>query len=106
MLTLHTTGDGVVPQANEQGLARVVRQAGAERFLRQLSVRRAGHCSFTLNMDARRLGTRANAVDESDAYRTTEVAPQFIRDDSPPYLRPAMSRAQPRLAAGSSPVHR
>jgi len=119
VLTLHTTGDGVVPQANEQVFARAVRQAGAERFLRQLFVRRAGHCSFTaaeqitalqvllhrlrrdawpndlrpatLNSEARKLGTHINAVDESDTYRTTPVSPQFMRNHPPPYLRPATS---------------
>jgi dienelactone hydrolase len=118
VLTLHTTGDGVVPQANEQALASAVREAGAERFLRQLFVGRAGHCSFTaaeqiaalqvllqrlrsgawpndlspaiLDTDARRLGTRLNAVDESDAYRTTHVAPRFVRGDPPKYLRPSL----------------
>jgi hypothetical protein len=121
VLTLHTTGDGVVPDENEQALARAVRRAGASRYLRQLSVDRAGHCSFTgaeqivalqvllerirrgswpdtnpgaLNTAARNLGAAMNADDESDAYRTIHVAPSFIHDDSPTYLRPSIAPAR------------
>ena len=117
VVTLHTAGDGVVPQANEQALASAVHEAGAERFLRQLFVGRAGHCSFTaaeqvaalqvllqrlrsgawphlspaiLDTDARRLGTRLNAIDESDAYGTTHVPPRFVQGDPPKYLRPSL----------------
>jgi pimeloyl-ACP methyl ester carboxylesterase len=47
LLTLHTTGDGLVVPENEQAYAHAVRRAGRTRLLRQVFVDRAGHCSFT-----------------------------------------------------------
>jgi len=47
VLTMHTTGDGLVVPENEQAYASVVRQAGDSRLLRQIFVSRAGHCAFT-----------------------------------------------------------
>jgi pimeloyl-ACP methyl ester carboxylesterase len=47
VLTMHTTGDGLVVPENEQAYASVVRQAGNSRLLRQIFVSRAGHCAFT-----------------------------------------------------------
>jgi pimeloyl-ACP methyl ester carboxylesterase len=47
VLTLHTTGDGLVVPENEQAYAAVVHKAGNSRLLRQVFVSRAGHCAFT-----------------------------------------------------------
>ncbi len=47
VLTMHTTGDGLVVPENEQAYAAVVRRAGNARLLRQIFVNRAGHCAFT-----------------------------------------------------------
>jgi homoserine acetyltransferase len=47
VLTLHTTGDGLVVPENEQAYASVVHRAGRSFLLRQLFVSRAGHCAFT-----------------------------------------------------------
>ena len=47
VLTLHTTGDGLVSNQNESAYADVVRQAGNNRLLRRTFVHRAGHCTFT-----------------------------------------------------------
>jgi pimeloyl-ACP methyl ester carboxylesterase len=47
VLTMHTTGDGLVVPENEQAYAKVVRRAGNSRLLRQIFVSRAGHCAFT-----------------------------------------------------------
>ncbi|HEX7736679.1 MAG TPA: DUF6351 family protein [Ktedonobacteraceae bacterium] len=47
VLTMHTTGDGLVVNQNEQTYASVVREAGDNRQLRQIFVDRAGHCTFT-----------------------------------------------------------
>jgi pimeloyl-ACP methyl ester carboxylesterase len=47
VLTLHTTGDGLVVVENENAYHQVVREDGNERFLRQTYVARAGHCAFT-----------------------------------------------------------
>jgi pimeloyl-ACP methyl ester carboxylesterase len=47
VLTMHTTGDGLVIPENEQAYASVVGRAGNSRLLRQTFVSRAGHCAFT-----------------------------------------------------------
>jgi hypothetical protein len=47
VLTMHTTGDGLVIPENEQAYASVVRRADDSRLLRQVFVSRAGHCAFT-----------------------------------------------------------
>ncbi len=47
VLTMHTTGDGLVVPENEQAYASVVQRAGKARLLRQIFVSRAGHCAFT-----------------------------------------------------------
>ncbi len=47
VLTMHTTGDGLVVPENEQAYASVVRRAGRAFLLRQVFVSRAGHCAFT-----------------------------------------------------------
>jgi pimeloyl-ACP methyl ester carboxylesterase len=47
VLTMHTTGDGLVEVTDENAYASVVRSAGDNRMLRQVFVHRAGHCSFS-----------------------------------------------------------
>jgi pimeloyl-ACP methyl ester carboxylesterase len=47
VLSMHTTGDGLVVPENEQAYASVVRRAGRGELLRQTFVSRAGHCAFT-----------------------------------------------------------
>lgn len=47
VLTVHTTGDGLVVPEDEQAYRHAVDQAGDGRLLQQLFVSRAGHCAFT-----------------------------------------------------------
>jgi pimeloyl-ACP methyl ester carboxylesterase len=47
VLTMHTTGDGLVVPENEQAYRSAVRRAGDSHLLRQIFVHRAGHCAFT-----------------------------------------------------------
>jgi predicted esterase len=47
VLTMHTTGDGLVENQDEQSYATAVNAAGDPQLLRQIFVHRAGHCSFT-----------------------------------------------------------
>jgi Tannase-like family of unknown function (DUF6351) len=47
VLTMHTTGDGLVVPENEQAYRQVVDRDGNGNLLRQLFVDRAGHCAFT-----------------------------------------------------------
>jgi len=47
VLTMHTTGDGLVVPQNESAYADAVRAAGKQDLLRQVFVHRAGHCAFS-----------------------------------------------------------
>jgi pimeloyl-ACP methyl ester carboxylesterase len=47
VLTMHTTGDGLVEVTDENAYASVVRSADDTSQLRQVYVHRAGHCTFT-----------------------------------------------------------
>ena len=47
VLTMHTTGDGLVVNQDEQAYASVVAWRGDSNLLRQVFVHRAGHCAFT-----------------------------------------------------------
>jgi hypothetical protein len=47
VLTLHTTGDGLVPVEDEKAYSRVVHEANDSAMLRETFVHRAGHCEFT-----------------------------------------------------------
>ena len=47
VLTMHTTGDGLVINENESAYRTIVDLAGNGNFLRQTFVSRAGHCAFT-----------------------------------------------------------
>jgi hypothetical protein len=47
VLTLHTSGDGLVVVQNERAYQTTVTEAGNHGFLEQAFVHRAGHCAFT-----------------------------------------------------------
>jgi hypothetical protein len=47
VLTLHTTGDGLVTVENEKAYKTTVHKALESAFLRETFVHRAGHCEFT-----------------------------------------------------------
>jgi pimeloyl-ACP methyl ester carboxylesterase len=47
VLTMHTTGDGLVVPENEQAYRSIIDRAGNGDLLRQVFVNRAGHCAFT-----------------------------------------------------------
>jgi pimeloyl-ACP methyl ester carboxylesterase len=115
VLTMHTTGDGLVVPENEQAYASVVRRAGDTALLRQIFVGRAGHCAFTpaetitaAQVLLRRLATghwndqalqpsalNANASALGPAYNIYSVSgsvvatpPAFVSYRPYPYLRP------------------
>jgi pimeloyl-ACP methyl ester carboxylesterase len=111
VLSMHTTGDGLVVPENEQAYRSVVDRAGNGNLLRQIFVARAGHCAFTpaetitaaqtllnrlatghwnvpspagLNSEATALGPQYNVYTGA----TGTVAPAFTAYFPPPYLRP------------------
>ncbi|MDA8319527.1 MAG: hypothetical protein M0030_06930, partial [Actinomycetota bacterium] len=115
VLTMHTTGDGLVVPENEQAYASVVRRAGRAYLLRQVFVSRAGHCAFTpaetitaARILLRRMRTgywadqalrpasmNAAATALGPAYNiflsggnVVPTGPRFIHYQPTPYLRP------------------
>ena len=103
VLTLHTTGDGLVVPENEQAYRSVVDRAGNGNLLRQIFVARAGHCTFTpaetitaLDVLLNRLdGGRWNVPDpatlngEAAGLGALNVAPPAFTSFRPTrYLRP------------------
>jgi pimeloyl-ACP methyl ester carboxylesterase len=105
VLTLHTTGDGLVVVQNESAYKQVVDEAGNEEFLRRTFVHRAGHCTFTpaetiaaVETLINRLETgRWHDVDASDLNNAAAalgpalnvpVPPAYIDFHPSRYLRP------------------
>jgi hypothetical protein len=104
VLTVHTTGDGLVVPEDEQAYRHAVDQAGDGRLLRQLFVDRAGHCAFTpaelvttINVLLNRLSTgrwqvpspaQMNAAASALGPQFNVLAPEFTAFDPPQFLRP------------------
>jgi pimeloyl-ACP methyl ester carboxylesterase len=113
VLTMHTTGDGLVVPENEQAYRSVVDRAGRGELLRQVFVDRAGHCAFTpaetitavqvlldrlgtgswhvpgpdaMNADAAALGPQYNIYSVSG--QVAPAAPAFTQYQPDQYLRP------------------
>ena len=115
VLTMHTTGDGLVVPENEQAYRSVADRAGDGGMLQQIFVYRAGHCAFTpaetitavqvllsrlgtghwdwaaldpgnLNAQAAALGPAYNIFSAGGTVYPT--APGFVRYWPTPYLRP------------------
>ena len=114
VLTLHTTGDGLVVVENESAYRQVVNEEGNGEFLRRKFVARAGHCTFTpaetitavetllerlasgkwphedvaeLNSAAAALGPAFNIYSNGQGG-VVPVAPAFVDFKPRPYLRP------------------
>jgi len=112
VLTLHTTGDGLVPVENESAFRTVVDEAHDSAMLRQTFVHRAGHCAFTpaetitalqtldlrlttggwkdltvpdLNNDADLLGSGYNVYINGSSLVPTP--PAFLKFEPLPFLR-------------------
>ena len=72
VLTVHTTGDGLVLPDDELAYARAVRAAGDQSLLRQTFVDRAGHCAFT---PSERLSAFVTLIARLDTGRWGPTAP-------------------------------
>lgn len=103
VLTMHTTGDGLVSNQNESAYRDVVDEGGSRRLLRQTFVHRAGHCTFTPAETVTALGNLIQRLDtgrwpdldpstlnaEAAGLGPLNVAPpSFIHFESAPFLRP------------------
>ena len=109
VLTLHTTGDGLVVVENESAYRQVVREDGNEALLRRTFVSRAGHCTFTpaetiaavqvlldrldsgkwRNLDPAAMNAAAAALGPLNTFGGGSVIPSAFVDFHPAqYLRP------------------
>ena len=115
VLSMHTTGDGLVVPENEQAYSSIVDRAGNGNLLRQIFVNRAGHCTFTpaetltalqtllnrlatgqwnvpapavLNKEAAELGAGLNVFTSPSTGKLVATPPAFISYTPARYLRP------------------
>ena len=112
VLTMHTTGDGLVVVENESAYDDVVDEAGNGRSLRQTFVHRAGHCAFTPaetvtavqnlvsrldtgkwpNLDDETLNAEAKSLGPLNIFvvqgQVVPTDPAFVDFRPAPYLRP------------------
>ena len=110
VLTIHTTGDGLVLNSDEQAYRSVVRSADNGSLLREAFVHRAGHCTFTpaetvaaLHALLTRLNTgHWGSVTTPVALNTAAAAlgalnvlpPAYINFAPAPFLRPFDQRSE------------
>jgi pimeloyl-ACP methyl ester carboxylesterase len=101
MLTIHTTGDPLVPVQVERAYADAVADAHRKPLLRQAYVHRAGHCTFTtgemlaaLRTLERRIttghwrGTSPGALNRLAARLDPAATPAYLHYRPAPYPRP------------------
>ena len=104
VLTMHTTGDGLVTPNNEQAYASTVRSAGDNSLLREVFVHRAGHCTFTPAETIAAFQTLVHRLDTGHWRDSTDpelmnaaatalgalnyAPPSFIEYQPPRFLRP------------------
>ena len=79
VLTLHTTGDGLVVNQNESAYAGVVREEGNNRFLRRAFVHRAGHCAFT---PAETITALVNLIQRMDSGIWPDLGPDTLNAEA------------------------
>ncbi len=109
VLTIHTTGDGLVVTEDEQAYKSVVKANGDSNLLRQTFVHRAGHCTFTPAEKLTAFATLINRLNTGRWDDTTDptllnleaasfgpslnpVPPAFIPYKPAPFLRPYYAR--------------
>lgn len=71
VLTMHTTGDGLVVNQQENAYRDVVHTAGNAKMLRQVFVHRAGHCAFTPGETIAAFQTLIHRIDTGKWQDTT-----------------------------------
>ncbi len=105
VLTMHTTGDGLVVNQDEQAYRSAVLDAHDSQLLREVFVHRAGHCSFTPAETISAVQALLRRIDtgkwagrtDADTLNTAAAAlgptlnvapPGFISFEPTPFLRP------------------
>ena len=109
VLTMHTTGDGLVVNQDEQAYATIVGERGDSGLLRQVFVHRAGHCAFTPAETVTAFQTLINRLNTGKWADTTDpglmnakatalgsilnlAPPAFLNFDPTVFLRPFFKR--------------
>jgi pimeloyl-ACP methyl ester carboxylesterase len=92
VLTIHTTGDGLVLNSDEQAYRSVVQDAKGSQLLRQAFVHRAGHCTFT---PAETIAALQALVTRLDTGRWTSLADPANLDAAAAALGPGLNVAPP-----------
>ncbi len=113
VLTMHTTGDGLVLNQDEQAYASVVRSADNGELLRQTFVHRAGHCTFTPSevvasfktmihrLDTGRWGDSTSPDSMNATAAATGLGPSdFIKFRPSVFLRPFDARSNENEQSG------
>jgi len=88
VLTIHTTGDGLVLNSDEQAYRSVVQDAKDSQLLRQAFVHRAGHCTFTPGETVAALHA---LVSRLDTGKWTSLADPSNLDAAAAALGPSMN---------------
>jgi pimeloyl-ACP methyl ester carboxylesterase len=131
VLSMHTTGDGLVVPENEQAYSSVVGRDGNGKLLRQIFVNRAGHCAFTpaetiaaaqtllnrlstghwnvpspagLNSEAANLPATLNVFTDPATGKLVATPPAFISYTPARYLRPFDLLPFPFFGGGQPPA--
>ena len=79
VLTMHTEGDGLVSNQNEDAYRDTVSQAGNKRLLRQTFIHRAGHCAFT---PAETITALSNLIARLDTGRWPDLDPSTLNTEA------------------------
>jgi len=79
VLTLHTTGDGLVSNQNESAYADVVSEDGNRHLLRHKFVHRAGHCTFT---PAETVTALLNLIQRLDTGTWPDLSPDVLNTEA------------------------
>lgn len=92
VLTMHTTGDGLVVNQDEQAYNSVVRSDGDSTLLRQIFVHRAGHCTFT---PAETLTAFQTLINRLDSGRWSDSTNTNLLNQEAAALDPSLNIAPP-----------
>ena len=79
VLTMHTSGDGLVSNQNENAYKDVVHEAGNGRLLREIFVHRAGHCTFT---PAETITALENLIQRLDTGHWPDLDPSLLNTEA------------------------
>lgn len=96
VLSMHTTGDGLVVVENEDAYKDVVDKAGNGHLLRQIFVHRAGHCTFT---PAETVTAAQNLIERLDSGKWPNLDDESLNAEAAPLTTMFSPVAGPTPAA-------